>query len=135
MNALINTLVKTGLLEGDVDYHLVRASMVVLFLFFGYQKWFDYEVQGARPLFEHGPLISWMYPVFGHRGASWLIGVSEWTTCALLFLGFWNKRLGLSGPHSQSQPSLELSRSFRSCQAVGTKPRVDFRRCRETSRS
>jgi uncharacterized membrane protein YkgB len=43
MKAFINGLTNTGLLKGDLDYHLVRASMVVLFLFFGYQKWFDYE--------------------------------------------------------------------------------------------
>jgi uncharacterized membrane protein YkgB len=97
MDALINALTKTGLLKRDLDYHLVRASMVVLFLFFGYQKWFDYEVKALVPFFEHGPLISWMYPVFGHRGASWFLGVWEWTTCALLFLGFWNKRLGALG--------------------------------------
>jgi uncharacterized membrane protein YkgB len=97
MNALINALTKTGLLKGDLDYHLVRASMVVLFWFFGYQKWFDYEVKGLVPFFENGPLISWMYPVFGQRGATGVLGVWEWTTCALLFLGFWNKRLGVFG--------------------------------------
>ena len=43
MNALINTLIKLGILKGDLDYHLVRASMVVIFLFFGYQKWFEYR--------------------------------------------------------------------------------------------
>jgi uncharacterized membrane protein YkgB len=38
-----------------------------------------------------------MYPVFGIRGASWFLGVSEWLFGALLFLGFWNKRLGILG--------------------------------------
>jgi uncharacterized membrane protein YkgB len=36
-----------------------------------------------------------MYPVFGIRGASWFLGVSEWLFGALLFLGFWDKRLGI----------------------------------------
>jgi uncharacterized membrane protein YkgB len=71
--------------------------MVMLFLFFGDQKWFDYEVEALVPFFENGPLLSWMYPVFGQRGASWFLGVWEWTTCALLFLGFWNTRLGTLG--------------------------------------
>jgi uncharacterized membrane protein YkgB len=35
--------------------------------------------------------------VFGIRGASWFLGVSEWLFGALLFLGFWDKRLGLLG--------------------------------------
>jgi uncharacterized membrane protein YkgB len=38
-----------------------------------------------------------MYPVFGIRGASWFLGVSEWLFGALLFLGFWNKQLGILG--------------------------------------
>jgi uncharacterized membrane protein YkgB len=97
MNRLINTLIKLGLLKEDLDYHLIRASMVVLFLFFGYQKWFEYEAQGLIPFISNGPLISWMYPVFGIRGASWFLGVSEWSFALLLFLGFWDKRLGILG--------------------------------------
>src|SRR3989475_12262589 len=38
-----------------------------------------------------------MSPVFGVRGASWVLGVSEWSFALLLFLGFWNKRLGILG--------------------------------------
>src|SRR2546425_9835777 len=87
MNWLINALIKLGLLKGDLDYHLIRASMVVLFLFFGYQKWFEYEAQVLIPFISNGPLISWMYPVFGVRGASWFLGVSEWSFALLLFLG------------------------------------------------
>ena len=97
MNWLINALTKLGLLNEDLDYHLIRASMVVLFLFFGYQKWFEYEAQALIPYISNGPLISWMYPVFGVRGASWFLGVSEWSFALLLFLGFWNERLGILG--------------------------------------
>src|SRR5437870_3303319 len=97
MNWLSNILIKLGLLKDDLDYHLIRASMVVLFLFFGYQKWFEYEAQVLIPYISNGPLIFWMYPVFGVRGASWLLGVSEWSFALLLFLGFWNKRLGILG--------------------------------------
>jgi len=97
MNSLISVLIKRGLLKEDLDYHLIRASMVVLFLFFGYQKWFEYEAQALIPYISNGPLISWMYPVFGIRGASWVLGVSEWSFALLLFLGFWHKRLGILG--------------------------------------
>jgi uncharacterized membrane protein YkgB len=86
-----------GLLRNDLDYHLVRASMVLIFLFFGYQKWFEYEAQTLIPFISNGPLISWMYPVFGVRGACWFLGVSEWVTCVLLFAGFWNKTAGVLG--------------------------------------
>ena len=97
MNALTHILAKSGLLTKDLDYHLLRASMVLIFLAFGYQKWFAYEAQVLIPYISNGPLIFWMYPVFGLRGASWFLGVSEWTFGALLFLGFWNKQLGILG--------------------------------------
>jgi uncharacterized membrane protein YkgB len=101
MNSLINVLVtaltRLGLLTEDLDYHLLRASMVIIFLFFGYQKWFTYEAEVLIPYISNGPLISWMYPVFGVRGASWFLGVSEWLFGGLLFLGFWDKRLGILG--------------------------------------
>jgi uncharacterized membrane protein YkgB len=38
-----------------------------------------------------------MYPVFGLRGASYFLGVSEWLTAALLIWGFWNKKAGIPG--------------------------------------
>jgi uncharacterized membrane protein YkgB len=97
LNSLINMLSKSGLLTKDLDYYLIRASMVMIFLFFGYQKWFEYEAQVLIPYISNGPLLSWMYPVFGIRGASWFLGVSEWLICALLFLGFWNKQFGILG--------------------------------------
>ena len=92
-----SSLAKSSLLTGDLDYHLIRASMVIIFLFFGYQKWFDYEAQVLIPYISNGPLISWLYPVFGIRGASWFLGVSEWTFGALLLAGFWDNRAGVLG--------------------------------------
>jgi uncharacterized membrane protein YkgB len=97
MERIIHSLHRLGLLDRDLDYHLVRASMVILFFFFAYQKWFDYEAQVLIPYISHGPLISWMYPVFGIRGASWFLGAAESSIFILLLSGFWNKRLGLLG--------------------------------------
>lgn len=97
MDFVTRTLVRLGILRPDLDYHLIRASMVIIFLFFGYQKWFDYEAQALIPYISHGPLIFWMYPVFGIRGACLFLGVAEWFFGALLFLGFWNKQLGILG--------------------------------------
>ena len=65
--------------------------------FFGYQKWWEYEAQVLIPYISNGPLIFWLYDVFSVRGASWFLGVSEWIFGALLFLGFWNKKLGILG--------------------------------------
>lgn len=97
MDILTNTLGRSGLLKQDLDYHIVRASMVLIFAFFGYQKWFEYEAQVLIPYISHGPLIFWLYPLFGIRGASWFLGVSEWLFGTLIFIGFWNKRIGVLG--------------------------------------
>jgi uncharacterized membrane protein YkgB len=97
MNYLTAVLSKSGLLKEDLDYHLIRASMVIVFLLFGYQKWFEYEAQVLIPYISNGPLISWMYPAFGIRGGSWFLGVTEWSICVLLFWGFWNRQAGILG--------------------------------------
>jgi uncharacterized membrane protein YkgB len=64
MNLITTVLNKLGILKKDLDYHFVRASMVIVYLFFGYQKWFQYEAQGLIPYISHDPLTFWMYPVF-----------------------------------------------------------------------
>jgi len=88
MNWFVNIPIKFGVLKKDLDYHLVRASMVTLYFFFGYQKWCDYEAQGLISFLTDGPLIFWMYPV---------LAVSEWLFGGLLLAGFWNKKLGVLG--------------------------------------
>ena len=97
MNALIKIMAKSRLFSSDLDYQLLRASMVIIYLLFGYQKWWEYEAQNLIPFISNGPLISWMYPVFGVRGATWFLGVSEWITAAPLLWGFWNKKAGVVG--------------------------------------
>jgi uncharacterized membrane protein YkgB len=97
ISSLANALTRSGILKEDLDYHLLRAAMVIIFFFFGYQKWWAYEAQRLMPYISNGPLIFWLYPAFGVRGASWFLGSCEWTFATLLFLGFWNKRLGILG--------------------------------------
>ncbi len=62
MNAILNTAIspfvlilrRSGLLAEDLDYHLVRASMVIMFFFFGYQKWWPYEAERLVPFISNG---------------------------------------------------------------------------------
>src|SRR5262249_6349763 len=79
MNSLIKIL-------ANLDYHLVRASMVLIFLLFGYQKWFEYEAQTLIPYISNGPLIFWMYPVFGIRGDQLVFGGFGMANCRTLVL-------------------------------------------------
>ncbi len=97
MNSMVKLLASSGLLRPDLDYHLIRVSMVIIFVLFGYQKWFEYEARVLIPYISNGPLISWLYPAFGVRGASWFLGVAEWMIAILLIMGFRNRTLGMLG--------------------------------------
>jgi uncharacterized membrane protein YkgB len=96
MDRLINTLAKLTIFKSDFDYHLIRASMVFI-AFSLVIRWFQYEADALIPYISHGPLIFWMYPVFGIRGATYFLGAAESLFGVLLFLGFWNKELGILG--------------------------------------
>jgi uncharacterized membrane protein YkgB len=68
MDWLVMLLTKTSLLKKNLDYNLLRASMVIIFLLFGYQKWFLCEVKVLIPYIGNDPFLSWKYPVFGIQG-------------------------------------------------------------------
>lgn len=136
MNRVMTFLSKTALSRAELDYHLVRASMVIIYFFFGYQKWFNYEAQGLIPFFTHGPLIFWMYPVFGVQGSSYFLGASEWLFGALLLVGFWNKMLGVLGAlGGRWRRLLRRSQSSPLCRTAGRHRQEDFLRWWETSPS
>lgn len=97
MNAIARLLGRFGLLRHDLDDHLLRAAMVVIFAWFGYDKWFQSEITALAPLITHGPLIFWTIPVLGIHGTAILLGAAEWTFGSLILLGFWNKNLGMLG--------------------------------------
>lgn len=90
-------LIGLGLAKKDMDYYFVRGAMVIIYAWFGYDKWFESEIKGLVPLISHGPLIFWMIPAFGVRGTGYFLGTSEWTFGLLLLLGYWNKKLGILG--------------------------------------
>jgi len=97
MDQLIAKLSKLDIVRGDFDLHLVRAAMVVVFFVFGCQKWFDHEAHALIPFISHGPLIFWLYPAFGIRGAAFFLGTAEWVIGALMLLGFWNRKVAVVG--------------------------------------
>ena len=97
MNSLVRLSAQSSLVKGDLDYHLMRAAMVLIFALFGYQKWFDYEAQVLIPFISNGPFIFWLEPLFGVHGASYFLGASEWLFGSLIFAGFWSRPLGILG--------------------------------------
>jgi uncharacterized membrane protein YkgB len=54
MDRLTSLLSRIGVLKNNLDYHLIRTSMVIIFAFFGYQKWFEYDAQALIPYISHG---------------------------------------------------------------------------------
>lgn len=97
VNALIRYLSKTAPLSGDLDYHLIRAAMVFTFYIFSYQKWFSFEAHQIAPFISHSPLVFWLIPAFGVRGAGFFLGSTEFVFGTLILLGFWDRRFGVLG--------------------------------------
>src|SRR5262249_55030212 len=94
---LARMMAALGLLSEDLEYHLLRSAMVIIFCFFGYTKWHQYAAQLMIPFISNSPFIFWLYPAFGLRGGARFLGASEWTIFALLYAGFWDKRFGILG--------------------------------------
>jgi uncharacterized membrane protein YkgB len=97
LNSLILRLSKAPPFRGDLDRHLIRAVMVFTFYIFSYQKWFSFEAHQITPFISHSPLVFWLIPAFGVRGASFFLGATELLFGTLILLGFWDRRLGVLG--------------------------------------
>ena len=120
MKFITDLLIKLGILSEDLDYHLIRASMVIIFLFFGYQKWFQYEADALIPYISHGPLIFWMYPVFGIRGATYFFRRFRMAVlghCCSQESG--TRKWEFSGLSAPVSASSRRALSFRSCRMGG----------------
>jgi uncharacterized membrane protein YkgB len=65
MAYLARLLSAFGLIDNELEYHLLRASMAFIFLIFGYQKWFAYEAETIEPFISHSPFVFWLDPAFG----------------------------------------------------------------------
>jgi hypothetical protein len=88
MNSLRKILTKSGLLTEDLDYHLIRAAMVIIFLFFGYQKWFEYEAQVLIP-YQQRPADFLDVPGIRHPGGQLVLrsfGMVVWRSPILRIL-------------------------------------------------
>jgi uncharacterized membrane protein YkgB len=94
---LAKALARFDLHSEDLEYNVLRASMVLIFAFFGYTKWHQYAAELMVPFVTHSPFIFWLYPAFGVRGGARFLSASEWTILALLYAGFWDKRFGVLG--------------------------------------
>ena len=76
---------------------VLRGGLIALLTMWGAFKFTAFEAQAIRPLVEHSPFLSWLYPVLGIRGTSGLIGVVELTAALLIALRRWAPRLSAVG--------------------------------------
>jgi uncharacterized membrane protein YkgB len=76
---------------------VLRYGLVALLLLWGAFKFMAFEAEGIQPLVAHSPLLSWLYPVLGVRGASALIGVVEICAALLISTRRWRPRLSALG--------------------------------------
>jgi len=97
LDSLILHFSKAAPFRGDLDCRLIRAVMVFTFYIFSYQKWFSFEAHQITPFIAHSPLVFWLIPAFGVRGASFFLGSTELLFGTLILLGFWFRRLGVLG--------------------------------------
>ena len=97
VNALLLNLSKKRLFDSDLDRHLIRAVMVFTFYIFSYQKWHIFEIRQITPLIAHSPLVFWILPVFGVRGAGYFLASTELLFGTLILLGYWKPKLGMLG--------------------------------------
>ena len=94
---LILYVSRTVLFRSGLDRHLIRAAMVFTFFAFSIQKWNQYTIEMLVPMISHSPVVFWLLPVFGVRGAGYFLATTETIVGTLIFLGFWSPKLGILG--------------------------------------
>jgi uncharacterized membrane protein YkgB len=97
VNRLIVYVSRTIPFRSGLDGHLIRGAMVFTFFAFSIQKWSQYTSEMLVPLISHSPIVFWLLPVFGVRGAGYFLGTTETIFGTLIFLGYWRPRLGILG--------------------------------------
>ena len=74
-----------------------RGVLVLLLLLFGALKWGEAEARAIQPWVSYSPVLSWLYPAFGLRGAARLIGSAEIALALLIALRRWSPLACLIG--------------------------------------
>jgi uncharacterized membrane protein YkgB len=97
VNRLILYISTVAPFKSNLDLHLIRAAMVFTFFAFSIQKWTQYTAEMLVPLISHSPVVFWLIPAFGVRGAGYFLGTTEMIFGTLIFLGYWSRRLGVLG--------------------------------------
>lgn len=77
--------------------HALRYGLVLILLWIGGMKFTAYEAEGIRPFVENSPFLARTYPVFGVRGLSSILGVTEILVGLLIASRPWLPRVSAIG--------------------------------------
>ena len=77
--------------------HALRYGLVLILLWIGGMKFTAYEAEGIRPFVENSPFFAWTYSVFGVRGMSSILGVTEILVALLIASRPWLPRMSAVG--------------------------------------
>jgi uncharacterized membrane protein YkgB len=69
LNRLILYVSDSPPFRSALDRRLIRAAMVFTFFAFSIQRWNQYTSEMLVPLISHSPVVFWLLPAFGVRGA------------------------------------------------------------------
>ncbi len=72
-------------------------SLAIIFLWVGGMKFTAYEAKAISPFVVNSPLTSWMHPALGVQGTSYVIGVLELLTGALILARYVSPSLSAIG--------------------------------------
>jgi uncharacterized membrane protein YkgB len=97
VNQLILYVSRTIPFRSGLDGYLIRGAMVFTFFAFSIQKFSQYTAEMLVPLISHSPVVFWLLPAFGVRGAGYFLATTETIFGSLIFLGYWSPRLGILG--------------------------------------
>ncbi len=82
---------------GALGRGILRYGLAALLLFWGGFTFFAFEAEAIQPLVAESPLLAWLYPLLGVRGAAALIGVVEITAALLICTRAWHPGLSAAG--------------------------------------
>jgi uncharacterized membrane protein YkgB len=97
VNRLIISVAGSAPFQSNLDSGLIRAAIVFIFFAFSIQKWNAFMAEMLVPLISHSPVVFWIIPAFGVRGAGYFLGTTETLFGALILLGYSSPRLGILG--------------------------------------
>lgn len=83
-------------LASNLDIIILRLCITLIFLVYGIFKWYEFEVQALKPLFD-ATWLTILPQLFGYHGASYFLGIVEGIAYLSLIIAFFKPKAGILG--------------------------------------